>query len=123
MIITALTPDQIIVVGTNMNGHHYGGAAAQAHEDFGLAWGIAEGLSGQTYAFPTLEREMTRRGMKALERSRDKLFEAAKALPDKTFLLTKVGCGIAGYTEDEIRPLFANAPSNIIRPSDWPYND
>jgi hypothetical protein len=118
-MITELTPGQFIVVGTNMRGEHYGGAAAQAHRDFGLKWGINEGLSGHTYAFPTLEPEMTKRGIRALERSRDKLYETTKALPEKEFLLTKVGCGIAGFTEGEIRPLFSNPPNNLVLPEDW----
>ncbi|CAB4132311.1 hypothetical protein UFOVP253_3 [uncultured Caudovirales phage] len=112
-MITTLAENEVFIAGTNMNGHHYGGAAAQAHRDFGLVWGIPEGLSGQTYAFPTLEREMTKRGTKALERSRDRLYETARALPEKTFLLTPVGMGIAGYSYDEIAPLFVNLPDNI----------
>lgn len=112
-MITKLTPTQVIVVGTNMNGHHLGGAAAQAHKDFGLAWGIAEGISGQTYAFPTLERQMTKRGIKALERSRDRLYETARALPEKEFLLTPIGTGIAGYTYEEVTPVFTDLPPNI----------
>lgn len=114
-MVTKLEPNQILVVGTNMNGHHYGGAAKQAYEDFGLKWGIPEGISGQAYAFPTLEREMTKRGIKALERSRDKLYETAKALPEKEFLLTPVGTGIAGFFYDEIKPLFENLPKNITK--------
>ena len=112
-MITKLLPNQFIVVGTNLNGHHYGGGAKQAHEQFGLAWDISEGLCGQTYAFPTLEREMTKRGVKALERSRDRLYATANALPEYEFLLTPVGTGIAGYPYETIEQLFSNLPSNI----------
>lgn len=118
-MITELKDNEIIVVGTNMYGNHAGGAAAQAHRDFGLVWGINEGLSGQTYAFPTLEREMTKRGIRALQNSRDRLYATARALPEKTFLLTKVGCGIASYDEEDMKALFANAPNNIIKPENW----
>jgi hypothetical protein len=117
-MITSLKPNQIFVFGSNMWGRHDGGAAKQAME-FGAEYGINEGLSGQTYAFPTLEREYTKRGIKALQKSRDRLYATCKALPEKTFLLTKVGCGIAGYSEDEIRPLFINQPNNLILPEDW----
>jgi hypothetical protein len=118
-MITELKLNEIFVAGTNMNGHHYGGAAAQANRDFGLKWGIAEGISGQSYAFPTLEREMTKRGIKALERSRDKLYETARALPEKTFLLTAVGTGIAGYGVTEMAELFTNPPANIVLPDEF----
>lgn len=118
-MITSLKPNQVFVFGSNMNGYHSAGAAKQAMDEFGAEWEISEGLTGQCYAFPTLEREMTRRGMKALERSRDRLYAACKALPDKEFLLSKVGCGIAGYTESEIKPLFATPPENLTLPEDW----
>jgi hypothetical protein len=121
-MITTLTSNQVIVVGTNMSGSHYGGAAAQAYRDFGLSWGIAEGISGQTYAFPTLTREMTRRGIKALERSRDRLFETARSLPEKTFLLTAVGTGIASCPVEVMAPLFRDAPSNIVIPAEFKPN-
>lgn len=118
-MIDSLKDNEVFVFGSNMLGHHAGGAAKQAHKQFGAEWGIAEGLTGQCYAFPTLEREMTKRGIPALERSRDRLFATARALPEKTFLLTKVGCGIAGYSEEKIKPLFNNAPSNVVLPEDW----
>ena len=98
-----------------------GGAAQQAKEQFGAEEGIGEGLSGQTYAFPTLERDMNQRGIRGLERSRDRLFATARALPEKEFLLTKVGTGIAGYEESVMKSLFAieNKPKNVILSDDW----
>lgn len=117
--IAKLEPNEIFVFGSNMYGHHVGGAAKLAYDQFGAEWGINEGLAGQTYAFPTLEREMTKRGMRALANSRDRLFATARALPDKIFYLTKVGCGIAGYPEEEIKPLFADMPANVIKPKGW----
>lgn len=118
-MITELKANEIFVFGSNMLGSHAGGAALQAKTDFGAKEGIAEGLTGRCYAFPTLEREMTKRGINALERSRDRLYETALALPEKRFLLTKVGCGIAGYPEEEMKELFQHAPKNIIKPEDW----
>lgn len=112
-MITSLEPNQVFVFGSNMWGRHSGGAALQAKESFRAEEGINEGLSGQTYAFPTLEREMTKRGIKALQNSRDRLYATARALPEKEFLLTPVGTGIAGYSYQEIAPLFTDLPSNI----------
>ena len=114
-MITELQPDQFFVFGSNMSGFHSGGAAAQAHESFGAEWGIAEGLTGKCYAFPTLEPEMTKRGRKALEKSRDRLYSTARALPEYEFLLTPVGTGIAGYAVAEIESLFTDLPLNITK--------
>jgi hypothetical protein len=118
-MITELKSSQFIVVGTNLAGHHGAGAAFQALKDFGLKEGIAEGICGKTYAFPTLEREMTQRGHKALERSRDRFFSTARALPEKEFLMTAVGTGIAGYSVEEMKSLFENPPANVVLPMEW----
>lgn len=112
-MIDQLKPNQIFVFGSNLNGIHAGGAALTAHSKFGAETGIGEGLSGQTYAVPTLERDMHKRGYRGLENSRDRLYATARALPEKEFLLTPVGTGIAGYTYEEIKPLFENLPVNI----------
>lgn len=117
--ITELEPNEIFIFGSNLAGEHAGGAAKIAHEKFGAEWGIGEGLSGQTYAYPTLERDYHKRGVRGLEAARDRLAATARALPEKTFLLTKVGCGIAGYDEDEIKALFSDMPSNIVKPLGW----
>lgn len=119
MNIETLEPNQIFVFGSNLAGNHLGGAAKTANELFGAEDGIGEGLSGQTYAFPTLERDLHQRGYRALESARDRLFATARALPEKTFLLTKVGCGIAGYPEDDMKALFTDAPINLIKPKGW----
>lgn len=118
-MIMELKPDEIFVFGSNLKGMHTGGAALQAAQDFGAENGIGEGLTGQCYAFPTLGRDLHSRGIKALEFARDRLFATAKALPEKTFLLTKVGTGIAGYPEENMKALFINAPDNIIMPEGW----
>ena len=119
LIIVELDKDEIIVVGTNMNGQHFGGAARQAWESFGLAWFCAEGLCGQTYALPTLDKQMRQRNDKQITTSVKKLFDCAKENPDNSFLLTKVGCGIASFDEDYIKDKFRNCPKNIILPKDW----
>lgn len=117
--ITSLGDKEIFIFGSNGNGYHAGGAARQALEQFGAVWGIAEGLSGKTYAFPTLNRNMRKRNIKSLEDSRNKLFVTAEALPEYTFLLTKVGCGIAGFKEEKMAELFSECPDNIVKPEGW----
>jgi hypothetical protein len=118
-MITRLKPNEIFVFGSNLRGRHAGGAARLAAQRFGAREGVGEGLTGQSYAFPTLTANFEKVSLKALEASRDRLFATARAHPEKTFLLTKVGCGIAGFSEDEIRPLFRNAPENVVLPEDW----
>jgi hypothetical protein len=118
-VITHLNPNEIFVFGSNQRGAHAGGAARLAKEKFGAQEGVGEGLTGQSYAFPTLTASFEKVSQASLEASRDRFFAAARQNPDKTFVLTKVGCGIAGFTEDEIRPLFKNAPANVILPEDW----
>ena len=118
-MITRLKPNEIFVFGSNQRGAHAGGAARLAKEKFGAQEGVGEGLTGQSYAFPTLTASFEKVSRGSLEASRDRFFATARQHPDKTFLLTKVGCGIAGFTEDEIRPLFENAPANVILPEDW----
>lgn len=118
-MIDALEPNQVFVFGSNKAGLHYGGAAKQAYEQFGAVWAVGEGLTGQSYAFPTLDENFERRPLNQLKRSRVLLYEEASKHPELTFLLTKVGCGIAGYPEITMQKLFTNAPENIIKPSDW----
>ena len=119
LMITELKDNELFVFGSNLAGIHAGGAALQAKEQFGAEEGIGEGLTGRCYAFPTLERDMNKRGDKGLKKSVDRLFSTARALPEKIFLLTKVGCGIAGYDEKSMKSLFINAPENIIKPEYW----
>jgi hypothetical protein len=118
-VITHLKPNEIFVFGSNQRGAHAGGAARLAKEKFGAQEGVGEGLTGRSYAFPTLTANFEKVSHVSLESSRDRLYATARQNPDKTFLLTKVGCGIAGFTEDEIRPLFRGAPGNVVLPEDW----
>ena len=111
-MITKLKENEIFVFGSNLKGEHLGGAARQAYEDFGAKWGVSKGLTGQCYAFPTLDENLEKLTIERLEQEREDLYECAKQNPDKIFLLTKVGRGIAQYGE-EITNLFINLPTNI----------
>lgn len=110
---------EYFVFGSNIFGLHYGGAAKLAHEKFNAEWGIGEGLTGSCYAFPTLYSDLSQRSKIGLETSRNKLYSTARSLSEKTFFLTKVGCGIAGFQEDYMRDLFRDSPRNIIKPVNW----
>lgn len=118
-MIKTLKSNQIFVFGSNMAGIHAGGAARQAQKDFGAKDGAGEGLWGRSYAFPTLKANFKKRLRRQLRESRDMLFACAAKHPDKEFLLTKVGCGIAGFNEKYIKSLFVNPPKNLILPLEW----
>lgn len=112
-LIDHLEPNEYVVVGTNYEGRHGAGAALYAMENFGLQYGCGEGLSGQTYALPTMS------GLKDIEMAAWDFIQFAKFNPDKTFYLTRVGCGIAGNKDEEVAPLFIDAPENVIKPKGW----
>lgn len=112
-MITSLRPNEIFVFGSNIEGEHLGGAARQAYDDFGAIWGIGVGFAGQTYAIPTMG------GMEQIKLYVDQFKHQAVLYPEFRFLLTRIGCGIAGYTDEEIAPLFKGAPLNVIFPKEW----
>ena len=113
--IADLGKNEIFVFGSNIQGAHGGGAAWFAHKRFGAEWGVGEGLTGQTYALPTME------GKDALKKAVDHFIACAQAHPELTFLVTAVGCGIAGYTPAEVAPLFqeALALENVYLPKSF----
>ena len=110
--IATLGENEIFVFGSNIQGAHGGGAAWFAHKAFGAEWGVGEGLTGHTYALPTME------GKASLKTAVEHFIACAKQHPELTFLVTAVGCGIAGYRADEVAPLFKEATSleNVYLP-------
>lgn len=116
--ISTLQPNEVFVFGSNVRGMHYGGAAAFAVGRFGAIMGQGEGLQGQSYAIPTME------GMENMQAAVDRFIAFAKEHTELTFLVTPIGCGIAGYTPAEVAPLFAAAKTldNVHLPdSFWKY--
>ncbi|ADE81186.1 hypothetical protein PRMUPPPA20_25530 [Xylanibacter ruminicola] len=114
--ITELGENEVFVFGSNLAGAHGGGAALLAYRKFGAIWGQGVGLQGQSYGIPTMHG-----GVDAIKPYVDEFIEFAKTRPDLTFLVTRVGCGIAGFTNEEISPLFAKAHEvpNIVLPAGW----
>ena len=114
--ITDLAENEVFVFGSNLAGAHGGGAALLAYRKFGAIWGQGVGLQGQSYGIPTMHG-----GVDAIKPYVDEFIEFAKTRPDLTFLVTRVGCGIAGFTNEEISPLFAKAHEveNIVLPAGW----
>jgi hypothetical protein len=114
--ITELQPNEIFVFGSNLKGMHGGGAAYIAYRKFGAIMGQGVGLQGQSYAIPTMQG-----GVETIRPYVDEFIQFAKEHQDLTFLVTRIGCGIAGFTDDEISPLFekANDVENIVLPPGW----
>lgn len=114
--ITSLQPGEIFVFGSNLRGLHGGGAAYVAYKQFGAVIGQGVGLQGQSYAIPTMQG-----GVETIRPYVDDFIKFAKEHPELTFLVTRIGCGIAGFTDDEISPLFTKAHDieNIVLPEGW----
>ena len=114
--ITELEPNEIFVFGSNLGGMHGGGAARVAYRKFGAIMGQGVGLQGQSYAIPTMQG-----GVETIRPYVDEFIKFAEEHQDLTFLVTRIGCGIAGFTDEEISPLFAKAHSidNIVLPEGW----
>ena len=112
-MITRLNENEIFVFGSNLAGAHGGGAARIAYERFGAVWGEGVGLHGQTYAIPTMQG-----GVETIKPYVDEFISFAREHSEYTFLVTRIGCGIAGFRDEEIAPLFAKALDieNIILP-------
>ena len=114
--INHLKDNEIFVFGSNLSGSHGGGAAAVAHRWFGAIWGCGVGIQGQSYAIPTMHG-----GVKEIKPFVDEFILYAKEHPEQTFLVTRIGCGIAGFRDEEIAPLFEGCEEsdNIILPKSF----
>ena len=115
-MISALKENEIFVFGSNLGGMHDGGAARAAYNRFGAVWGQGVGLQGQSYAIPTMQG-----GVETIKPYVDEFIEFAQAHPELKFLVTRIGCGIAGFRDEQIAPLFAAAidQDNIILPGEF----
>lgn len=114
--ISALKENEIFVFGSNLAGHHGGGAAWVAMRKFGAVFGQGVGLQGQSYAIPTMQG-----GVETIRPYVDDFIAFAKEHPELKFFVTRIGCGIAGFCDYEIAPLFKAAVDvpNIILPREF----
>ena len=102
--INSLEKNEIFVFGSNLQGMHGGGAARVALEQFGAVWGEGTGLQGQSYAIPTMHG-----GIDVIAPYVNDFIAFAKEHPELKFLVTEIGCGIAGFSASEMAPLFKEA--------------
>lgn len=109
----------IFVFGSNRVGRHGMGAAHYALEHHGAVYGQGEGLQGRSYAIPTKDEHLRRLSLGAIRVHVDKFLEFARAHPEMTFNVTRIGCGLARYTDEVMAPLFAEAPDNCVLSNEW----
>lgn len=114
--ITEMKPDEVFVFGSNLEGMHGGGAAYVAFRKFGAVMGCGVGLRGQSYAIPTMQG-----GVETIEPYVKEFIGFAGEHPELFFYVTRIGCGIAGFRDKEIAPLFADALNmpNICLPESF----
>lgn len=115
-LITKLNDGEIFVFGSNLAGQHGGGAALVAYRKFGAEWGVGVGLTGQTYAIPTMQG-----GVETIAPYVNDFIEFARNHRSLKFYVTRIGCGIAGFRDSDIAPLFSKAlgKANIILPESF----
>lgn len=109
----------IFVFGSNLAGRHGRGAALTAFREHGAVYGQGVGLQGQSYAIPTKDEDLKPLPLTKIQKHIASFIKFAKLNPDKQFRVSRVGCGLAGYDDQEIAPFFRHAPDNCILPVGW----
>lgn len=122
-IVDALKPNEVFVFGSNESGIHGAGAARVAYDAFGAEWGIGWGLVGDTFAIPTKDWQIAQLDLATIGHYVARFVAFTKTQPNKVFLVTKIGCGLAGFTIEQIAPLFRQAKAhkckNIVLPKEF----
>jgi hypothetical protein len=112
-------PNQIFVFGSNMAGRHGAGAALDAVKNWGARYGQAYGRQGRAFAIPTKGKDLETLDLKQIQGYINAFIDYADEREDLEFLVTRVGCGLAGYNDDQIGPMFRDAPHNCVVPTEW----
>jgi len=109
----------IFVFGSNMLGRHGAGAALEAHNKWGAVYGIPCGRTGNAYAIPTKDYNMETMPLFIIRVDVAVFLEYARNNPEEWFLVTRIGCGLAGYKNEDIAPMFRDAPNNCYFSKEW----
>jgi len=117
--IEFLDPDEVFVFGSNLAGIHGAGAAKLAHVRFGAKMGTGIGMMGQSYAIPTKDKDIKSLPLDRIKQWVKGFLMYADMHQNKTFLVTKIGCGLAGYEVKDIAPFFKDSPPNVVLPKDF----
>jgi hypothetical protein len=111
--------NQIFVFGSNLAGRHGKGAALTAYRKYGAIYGQGVGMQGSSFAIPTKDEQLNTLPVNKIEKHVNNFIKYAVLNPDLTFQVTRIGCGLAGYDDADIAPLFEDAPVNCILPVGW----
>lgn len=109
----------VFVFGSNLAGRHGAGAALTARSMYGARYGQGEGRQGMSYAIPTKNEHLRTLPLERIEKHVRAFLAYAEAHPETRFLVTRVGCGRAGYSDADMASRFRNAPANCILPVQW----
>ena len=121
MHITSLKKNEVFVFGSNLAGRHGAGAALFAAKNFGAKYGVGEGITGQCYAIPTKDYNIQTLPLDHIDSYILTFLIRALKNPSLTFLVTEIGCGLAGYKTSEIKSLFDRYSkiSNVVLPESF----
>lgn len=119
MTQTLTLAEPVFVFGSNLAGRHGAGAAREAAAHYGARYGEGVGAHGRSYAIPTKDRFIRTLPLDAIRPHVATFIEYAAAHPEKDFLITPLGTGLAGYSASEIAPMFRGAPDNCRLPGAW----
>lgn len=106
----------IFVFGSNLAGRHGKGAALYARQNHGAIYGRGKGMQGNSYAIPTKDEALRRLSLEQIAYHVRDFLADAHAQPGLQFEVTRIGCGLAGYTDADIAPMFKDAPPNCLLP-------
>ena len=109
----------VFVFGSNLAGRHGKGAALDALKDHGAEYGKALGLQGKSYAIPTKDENLVPLSLEKIRGYVEEFLRFARQNPEMQFYVTRVGCGLAGYRDVDIAPMFAQASSNCLLTPEW----
>lgn len=105
---------EIFVFGSNLAGIHGAGSALAAYEEYGAIMGLGVGLANNSYAIPTKDKQLVSLTSAEIEPYVHDFLNFAQDNPDLTFNIVDIGCGLAGFTVEQIAPMFADAPANCV---------
>lgn len=109
----------IFVFGSNLAGRHGKGAALTAKIEWGAEYGIGRGRTGDSYAIPTKDNQLRTRSLEDIAIDVKEFLEYASSNPNLEFFITRIGCGLAGYKDYQIAPMFKTASTNCKLPKEW----
>ena len=109
----------ILVFGSNLAGRHGAGSALEAAKKHGAVYGRGVGRQGNAYAIPTKDAQLRPLPLWRIQEYVWDFLRYARDHPSDVFVVVKIGCGLAGFKESEIAPMFYLAPENVALPEGW----